>query len=279
MGKKEKIFGKNKQIRQWMIGKYTKSQQKRILNNVSFRDFVVKISESDICCYRFQDDIRKRSQKFEVLIEDKIKELMTENGIKSSFKTEEDQRKERKENETNLTPDILFDEVKESCNKYTNAFGEGAIVCKGFCDRLKCNALILDAFSISDIVSDALMDYSKQRSKNCMILKKFLNNGTREKEMLSAVSSYCYKSVGVQYVNGNDDDAKDEELMNKKKSKRKILKQILKNQTKQLSLRAVCELFNDEIQIDNKDDSCVFLQTLWKISDKVTINIVQRTSV
>merc|ERR1712228_707997 len=174
--KKEKIFNKNKQIRQWMIGKYTKSQQKRILNNVSFRDFVVKISESDICCYRFQDDIRKRSQKFEVLIEDKIKELMTENGIKSSFKTEEDQRKERKENETNLTPDILFDEpilinhqkiywidmknfflkkgflfkkVKKSCNKYTNAFGEGAIVCKGFCDRLKCKALLLDASSLT----------------------------------------------------------------------------------------------------------------------------------
>merc|ERR1712130_389236 len=60
--------------------------------------------------------------------------------------------------------------------------------------------------------------------------------------------------------------------LTKKQSKKKILKQILKNEQKTASLKAVCNKFNKQIQIDNKDDNTIFLQTLWKISDKVSIN-------
>ena len=60
----------------------------------------------------------------------------------------------------------------------------------------------------------------------------------------------------------------------KKQSKKKILKQILKNEQKATSLKAVCNKFNEQIQIDNKEDNSIFLQTLWKISDKVSINTI-----
>eukprot|EP00483_Globobulimina_turgida_P004484 UN04493 len=58
-----------------------------------------------------------------------------------------------------------------------------------------------------------------------------------------------------------------------KQNKKKILKKILKQEQNPISLQTVCNKFNEEMKIENKDDNTLFFQTLWKMKDKISLTV------
>merc|ERR1712154_480690 len=114
---------------------------------------------------------KPESRHFELMILEKVQAMLKEKGIPRTMKTEEQQKSEFKElpNEQKqklLTPDILFDsgvringqlihwieiknffllsgdkfmlrKVKRAIKKYTQRFGKGALVCRGWQSDLK----------------------------------------------------------------------------------------------------------------------------------------------
>merc|ERR1712173_361036 len=114
----------------------------------------------------------------------------------------------------------------------------------------------------------------KKKQKNQMNKQKQNGNSSKKRKLEATkegqTTNGCIEAPPAKKQ--KVDENVDASSTIKKESKKKVLKRILKRKQKATSLRAVFDEFNKEIEIENKEDNSIFLQTLWKISDKVSIN-------
>lgn len=170
--KQNRMFSKNKQITEYI---------RDTEHDDSFHWFCRVIAEGDESSFLHEDEKAKRAEYLEQIGFRKIQQLLKEKRINVAMYSEEDQKKMEHflSGKIRFTPDILFEKgvmingqrvhwidmknyfvtpkdgfmwkkMKQTCSKYTKAFGEGAILCKGFDGgaRMPCNTLMLDAFAL-----------------------------------------------------------------------------------------------------------------------------------
>jgi len=155
----------------------------KVLRNASLHRFAVGVSKADGSSFQFEDRVKESANQLEQLGFDALEELLFDHGMHGvSLLTEQQQKREWRKSdksESLLTPDVLFSDpvqingqkvkwvdfknyfvsqrdsfmfkkLKQRCEKYTQRFGSGAIMCRGFEEEAarRVNAMFLDAFCL-----------------------------------------------------------------------------------------------------------------------------------
>ena len=151
----------------------------QILQNKSFQNFCKEVLLNDIYSGLNQPIQQTKSQKFEVVIKQKLMKLLAQNGIDTKIWDEDAMRNKMSYKSGAPTPDLCFkspivinnrriqwieiknyclirgkygkhllSDLEKQCKRYTKVYGRGAVVCRGYQSslRLPHNTMLLDAF-------------------------------------------------------------------------------------------------------------------------------------